>query len=66
MAVLFNFTRNMDADKSFIIAASVLLGLGLIMTSLVTEHTSSKLARRRAEEESARSFDRSTISGNSE
>ena len=45
MAVLFNFTKNKEPLTSFIIASSTLLCCGLILTSLVTEHSSYKSRR---------------------
>ena len=45
MAVLFNFTRDKEPRTSFIIAGSTLLGIGIILTSIITEHNSNKVRR---------------------
>jgi hypothetical protein len=45
MAVLFNFTKNMEIVASFHIAAATLGFMGMVMTCLITEHISKNRLR---------------------
>jgi len=55
MALLFNFTKTMPIEKSFLIATVTMAVLGVFMTAVITEHKSSKLLNRQKKQQQLQS-----------